>query len=114
MPCKKSKVGCLLPKSPQVVLGTSRRLEVDLGSHFYQVGSDSYTKVAPRPSGDHVICCVAAFLGSRLSAQATAGKGLAQGPYVADKVGVEPTTLRLKVIVSTKAPPRPTKQEQSL
>ena len=29
----------------------------------------------------------------------------AQGPYV---VGVEPTTLRLKVIVSTKAPPRPT------
>src|SRR6218665_2744356 len=43
------------------------------------------------------------------SAQATAGKGLAQGPYVAAKAGVEPTTLRLKVIVSTKAPSRPTK-----
>src|SRR6218665_2893770 len=38
---------------------------------------------------------------SRRSAQATAGKGLAQGPYVAARAGVEPTTLRLKVIVST-------------
>src|SRR6218665_4000291 len=45
---------------------------------------------------------------SRRSAQATAGKGLTQGPYVAARAGVEPTTLRLKVIVSTKAPPRPT------
>jgi len=27
----KSKVGCFLPKPPKVVLGTSRRLEVDLG-----------------------------------------------------------------------------------
>src|SRR6218665_1896 len=45
---------------------------------------------------------------SRRSAQATAGKGLAQGPYVAARAGVEPMTLRLKVIVSTKAPPRPT------
>ena len=44
----KSKVGCSLPKSPQVVLGTSRRLEVDLGSLLYQVGSDWHTKVAPR------------------------------------------------------------------
>jgi len=44
----KSKVGCFLPKSPQVVLGTSRRLEVDLGSLLYQVGSDWHTKVAPR------------------------------------------------------------------
>src|SRR6218665_2330376 len=40
--------------------------------------------------------------------QATAGNGLAQGPYEAARAGVEPTTLRLKVIVSTKAPPRPT------
>src|SRR6218665_1853074 len=46
----KSKVGCFLPKSPQVVLGTSRRLEVDLGSLLYQVGSDWHTKVAPRSS----------------------------------------------------------------
>ena len=45
---------------------------------------------------------------SHRSAQATAGKGLAQGPYVAARAGVEPTTLRLKVIASTNAPPRPT------
>ena len=44
----KSKVGCFLLKSPQIVLGTSRRLEVDLGSVLYQVGSDWHTKVAPR------------------------------------------------------------------
>src|SRR6218665_1459416 len=40
---------------------------------------------------------------SRRSAQATAGKGRAQGTYVAARAGVEPTTIRLKVIVSTKA-----------
>src|SRR6218665_876178 len=45
---------------------------------------------------------------SRRSAQATAGKGIAQGPYVTTRAGVEPTTLRLKVIDSTKAPSRPT------
>ena len=44
---------------------------------------------------------------SRRSAQATAGKGLAQGPYMAARSGVEPTTLRLKAIDSTKAPPCP-------
>src|SRR6218665_2952172 len=33
---------------------------------------------------------------------------IAQGPYVAAREGVEPTTLRLKVIVSTKAPSPPT------
>ena len=44
----KSKVGCFLPKSPQGVLGTSRRLVVDLGSLLCQVGSDWHTKVAPR------------------------------------------------------------------
>src|SRR6218665_1227548 len=38
------------------------------------------------------------------SSQATAGKGLAQGPYVAARAGVDLTTHRLKVIVSTKAP----------
>jgi len=42
------------------------------------------------------------------SAQATEGKGLAQGPYVAARAVVEPTTLWLKVIDSTNAPPRPT------
>src|SRR6218665_1153094 len=47
---------------------------------------------------------------SRRSAQATAGKGLAQGPYLAARAGVEPTTLRLKVIDSSKTPPRPTQR----
>jgi len=42
----KSKVGCFWLKSPQVVLCTSR--EVDLGSLLYQVGSDWHTKVGPR------------------------------------------------------------------
>ena len=37
-----------------------------------------------------------------------ASEGLALGPYVAARAGIEPTTLWLKVIVSTKAPPRPT------
>ena len=41
---------------------------------------------------------------SRRSAQETVGKGLAQGPYMAARAGVEPTTLRLKAIDSTKAP----------
>src|SRR6218665_2200104 len=45
---------------------------------------------------------------SRRSAQATAGKGLAQGPYMAARAGVEPTTLWLRVIASTNAPPCPT------
>src|SRR6218665_1660122 len=44
---------------------------------------------------------------SRRSAQATAGKGLAQSPYMAVRAGVEPTTLRLRVIASTNAPPCP-------
>src|SRR6218665_3785682 len=45
---------------------------------------------------------------SRRSAEATAGKGLSQGPYVTARAGVEPTTLRLRVIASTNAPSRPT------
>src|SRR6218665_831955 len=44
---------------------------------------------------------------SRRSAQATAGKGLAQRLYMAPRTGVEPTTLRLKAIDLTKAPPCP-------
>ena len=45
---------------------------------------------------------------SRRGAQATASKGLAQGPYMAARAGVEPMTLRLKAVDSTKAPPCPT------
>ena len=33
---------------------------------------------------------------------------LAQGPYMTARTGVEPMTLRLKVVDSTKAPSRPT------
>ena len=40
---------------------------------------------------------------SRRSAQATAGKGIAQGPYVVARAGVEPTTLQLRVIDLTNA-----------
>jgi len=43
----KSKVGCLLPSRVKGVLVTSRRLEVDLGSVWYQVRSDWHTKVTP-------------------------------------------------------------------
>jgi len=42
---------------------------------------------------------------SRRSAQATVGKELAKGPYMVARAEVEPTTLRLKAIDSTKAPP---------
>src|SRR6218665_710467 len=45
---------------------------------------------------------------SRRSAQATAGKGFAQGSYMAARAGVEPTTLLLRVIASTNVPPCPT------
>src|SRR6218665_3977033 len=37
------------------------------------------------------------------------GKGLAQGHYVAARAGVELAALWLKVVDSTKAPPRPTR-----
>src|SRR6218665_672061 len=39
--------------------------------------------------------------------QATLSEGLAQGPYVAARVGVEPMTLRTKGIDSTNAPHTP-------
>ena len=43
----KSKVGWFFAKSNQVVLVPSRRLQVDLGSIWDQVGSDWHTKVTP-------------------------------------------------------------------
>ena len=42
--------------------------------------------------------------------QATASEGLAQGSYVAARAGFEPTTLQLKGIDSTNAPPYPTRE----
>ena len=67
--------------------------------HFYSTPSSPLLlRGTPNYSTDTV---------SRRSAQATAGTGLAQGPYVAARAGVEPTTLQLKVITSTNAPPHP-------
>ena len=40
--------------------------------------------------------------------QATVSEGLDQGSYVAERAGVEPTTLRLKATDSTNVSPRPT------
>src|SRR6218665_3754462 len=69
------------PLLSQLLLGTQRRSRLQ---HGYCIGV------------------------SRRSAQATVSKGLAQGPYVAARAGVEPTTLRLRVVDLTNAPPRPT------
>ena len=41
--------------------------------------------------------------------KATASEGLAQGPYVAARAGVEPMTLRTKGVISTNAPHTPHK-----
>src|SRR6218665_3903252 len=72
--------------------------------HFYSAPSSPRSSTTQRRSRLQHGYCIGV---SRRSAQATVGKGLAQDPYVAARAGVEPTTLRLKVIVSTKAPPRP-------
>jgi len=45
---------------------------------------------------------------SHRSVHATVGKRLAQGPYMAARAEVEPTTLRLRVIDLANAPPVPT------
>ena len=47
----KSKVSCFFPKSSQVVLLKSGRLQVDLGSVWNQVGSDLHTKVTLTSEG---------------------------------------------------------------
>src|SRR6218665_3329739 len=70
--------------------------------HFYSAPSSPLTtQRCSRPQNGYCIGI------SRQSAQATAGKGLAQGPYTATRAGVKPTALRLKAIDSTKAPPCP-------
>src|SRR6218665_1648526 len=68
--------------------------------HFYSAASSPLLlRGAPDYSTDTVHIGV-----SRRSAKATADKGLAQGPYMAARAGVEPTALRLRVIASTNAP----------
>src|SRR6218665_3852986 len=71
--------------------------------HFYSAPS---SPLLLRGAPDYSTETVSEFHAE--NAQTTAGKGLAQGPYVAARAGVEPTTLRLKAIDSTKAPPCPT------
>ena len=44
---------------------------------------------------------------ARQAPQATVTEGLAQGPCVAARSGIEPTTLRTKSVDSTKAPHTP-------
>ena len=46
--------------------------------------------------------------------QATAGKGLAQGPYMAARAGFEPTTLWSNGVISTNTPPCPIAKGQYL
>src|SRR6218665_832912 len=53
-----------------------------------------YSEALPTEHG----CCVGVSL-------RTANKGLAQGPYLADRAGFEPTTLRTKGDESTNEPP---------
>src|SRR6218665_1715234 len=72
--------------------------------HFYSAPSSPLLLRGQRRSRLQHLYCIGV---SRRSAQATAGKGLAQGPYMAARAGVETTTLRLKAIASTKAPPSP-------
>src|SRR6218665_545972 len=71
--------------------------------HFYSAPS---SPPLLRGAPDHSTDTVSEFHAK--APQATAGKGLSQGPYVTTRAVVEPTTLRLKVIASTKAPPHPT------
>src|SRR6218665_242260 len=77
---------------------------------FIQAISIAPLQVLYRPRLLHGYCIRV----SRRSAQATACKGLAQGPYVTARAGVEPTTLWLKVIDSTKAPSRPTSSSNAV
>src|SRR6218665_3867919 len=46
--------------------------------------------------------------------QATASEGLAQGPYVAARAGVEPTTLRSIGVDSANEPPCPTRNKRTI
>ena len=72
--------------------------------HFYSAPS---SPLLLRGAPDYSTDTVSEFH-AEAHRQATVGKGLAQGPYMAARAGVEPTTLRLKAIDSTKAPACPT------
>ena len=78
-------VECL---DPLVVIGSPLKLLIHSfihSGHFYSASSvHHYSEALPYTA----------------RMQATVSKGLAQGPYVAARAGVEPTTLRLRVIDS--------------
>ena len=71
--------------------------------HFYSAPS---SPLPLRGAPDYSTDTVSEFH-AEAHRQQTVGKGLAQGPYVTARAGVEPTTLRLKVVDSTKVPSRP-------
>src|SRR6218665_1130002 len=82
--------------------------------HFYSASSSPLLAISIAPLQVHYYSealptqhgyCIGV---SRRSAQATVSKGLAQGPYLAARAGVEPTTQRLRVINLTNASPHPT------
>jgi len=70
--------------------------------HFYSASSVFKSTTTQRRSRLHHGYCIGV---SCRSAQATVSKGLTQGPYVAARAGVESTTLLLRVIDLTNAPP---------
>src|SRR6218665_1771230 len=67
--------------------------------HFYSATSSTTTRRRSRLQHGY---CIGV---SRRSAQATVSEGLLQGSNMMARAGVEPTTLRLKVIDSAKVPP---------
>src|SRR6218665_2286091 len=69
--------------------------------HFYSASS---SPLLLRGAHDYSTDTVSGFHAE--APQATVSKGLAQGSYVAARAGVEPTTLRLRVIDLINAPPR--------
>src|SRR6218665_1238762 len=71
--------------------------------HFYSASHSLSLSEAPRPQ--QLTLCRSLHA---KALQAIAGKGLAQGPYMAARAGFEPTTLRSNGVVSTNAPPSPT------
>src|SRR6218665_2303681 len=72
--------------------------------HFY---STSSSPLLLRGAHDYSTDTVSEFH-AETHRQSSVSKGLAQGPYMAARAGVEPATLRLRVIDLTIAPPRPT------
>src|SRR6218665_1370778 len=80
---------------PEMTLGNDFKNVIHSFGHFYSAPFKSST--TQRCSRLQHGYCIGVL---RRSAQATVGKGLAQGPYMAARAGVEPTPLRLKAFAS--------------